>query len=126
MREYKLFLSGFLSVILLTLLSQSVCIAQQYKDVTVTGAAEISGGNQDQAKKIAIHDALRSAVEMGVGVVIQSTTEVKDFEVIKDEIKSNAEGYVKEYDIVKEGAKDGRFSVTLRVKVMTEKISEAF
>jgi len=106
--------------------SPNVCWSQEYKEITVSGTADIVSGNEEQAKKLAVHDALRTAVEMGVGVVIQSSTEVKDFEVIKDEIKSNAEGYVKEYDIIKEGAKSGRYNVTLRAKVMTEKINEAF
>ena len=120
-----LYRSVFLIILLLLMLT-GICLAQEYKDVTVTGTSEITGGNEEGAKKLAVRDALRNAVEMGVGVVIQSKTDVKDFEVIKDEIKSNAEGFVKEYDILKEGAKGGRYSVTMRAKVMTERISEAF
>ena len=114
------------SLLMLVSVLPNVCWAQEYKEITVSGTADIVGGNEDQAKKSAVRDALRTAVEMGVGVVIQSSTEVKDFEVIKDEIKSNAEGYVKEYDIIKEGTKSGKYNVSVRAKVLTEKINEAF
>ncbi|MDI9571426.1 MAG: flagellar assembly protein T N-terminal domain-containing protein [Pseudomonadota bacterium] len=115
-----------LSLLLAALLLPDVSWSQEYREITVSGTANIAAGDEEAAKKLAVRDALRTAVEMGVGVVIQSSTDVKDFEVIKDEIKSNAEGYVKEYDIIKEGARSGRYNVTLRAKVMTEKINEAF
>ncbi|HOV91159.1 MAG TPA: flagellar assembly protein T N-terminal domain-containing protein [Syntrophorhabdaceae bacterium] len=115
-----------LPLLILVSVLLNVCWSQEYKDITVSGTAVIVGDNEDQAKKLAVHDALRTAVEMGVGVIIQSSSEVKDFELIKDEIKSNAEGYIKEYDIIKEGAKNGKYNVTLRAKVLTEKINEAF
>jgi hypothetical protein len=115
-----------LSLFILFSILPNVCWSQEFKELTVSGTADIVGGNEDQAKKLAVRDALRTAVEMGVGVIIQSSTDVKDFEVIKDEIKSNAEGYVKEYDIIKEGARSGKYSVSIRAKVLTEKINEAF
>ncbi|MFZ4440368.1 MAG: flagellar assembly protein T N-terminal domain-containing protein [Syntrophales bacterium] len=123
------FLNGTIiafSLLMLVSVLPNVCWAQEYKEITVSGTADIVGGNEDQAKKSAVRDALRTAVEMGVGVIIKSSTEVKDYEVIKDEIKSNAEGYVKEYDILKEGAKSGKYNVSIRAKVLTEKINEAF
>ena len=119
---------AIIAVTLLMLVSvlSNVCWSQEYKEIIVSGTADIVSGNKDQAKKLAVQDALRTAVEMGVGVVVQSSTEVKDFELIKDEIKSNAEGFVKEYDIIKEAAKDGKYNVTLKAKVLTERINEAF
>ncbi len=126
MKKRDLFQLFVLSFLLFLLITPNISWSQEYREITVSGSADIVGGNEEQAKKLAVHDALRTAVEMGVGVVIQSSTDVKDFEVIKDEIKSNAEGYVKEYEIIKEGTKKGRYSVTLRTKVMTEKINEAF
>ncbi len=123
------FLYGTIITIYLLILFSAlpnICWSQEYKEITVSGTSDIIGGNEDQAKKMAVKEALRTAVEMGVGVVIQSSTEVKDFALIKDEIKSDAEGYVKEYDIIKEAAKNGRYNVTLKAKVLTEKINEAF
>ena len=115
-----------ITLLMLVSVLSNVCWSQEYKEITVSGTADIVRDNEDQAKKLAVQDALRTAVEMGVGVVIQSRTEVKDFELIKDEIKSNAEGFVKEYDIIKEAAKDGKYNVTLKAKVLTERINEAF
>jgi len=122
----KLFCAFFILLLFFVVLFPHISWSQEYREITVSGAADVVRGNEEQAKKSAVRDALRTAVEMAVGVVIQSSTDVKDFEVIKDEIKSNAEGYVKEYNIIKEGIRDNRYNVTLRAKVMTEKISEAF
>jgi len=126
MKTRKRFSLFIFSLMVFIAVPSNICWSQEYKEITVSGSADISGGNEEQAKKLAVHDALRTAVEMGVGVVVQSSTDVKDFAVIKDEIKSNAEGYVKEYDIIKEGTRGGRYNVTLRAKVMTERINEAF
>ncbi|MCX8110793.1 MAG: flagellar assembly protein T N-terminal domain-containing protein [Syntrophorhabdaceae bacterium] len=98
---------------------------EQYRDVQVKGSAPIKG-SEDEAKKLAIKDALRQAVEMAVGTIIKSQTEMKDFETVKDEVTSNAEGFVKSYDILRESSKGGRYEVVLIAKVMTERISEAF
>ncbi|HNZ32526.1 MAG TPA: flagellar assembly protein T N-terminal domain-containing protein [Smithellaceae bacterium] len=126
MKISKLFRLFVFSLLLFAVVLPAMSWSQEYREITVSGTADIAAGDEEAAKKLAVRDALRTAVEMGVGVVIQSSTDVKDFAVIKDEIKSNAEGYVKEYDIIKEGARSGRYNVTLRAKVMTEKINEAF
>jgi len=114
-------------VLFLTLLIFNLSSAQeQYRDVRVKGSAPIKGISEDEAKKLAIKDALRSAVEMAVGTIIKSQTEMKDFQTVKDEVTSNAEGFVKSYDILKETVSGDRFEVVLNAKVLTERISEAF
>jgi hypothetical protein len=70
------------------------------KKVTVKGVA---GGEDAGARDKAVMDAMRKAVEQGVGTFIQSQTEVENYEVIYDKIISNTEGYIDEYKVVKEG-----------------------
>ncbi|MGE4557527.1 MAG: hypothetical protein AB7D07_11955 [Desulfovibrionaceae bacterium] len=72
------------------------------------------GVDQDQA----VASALRAAVEAGVGVSVNSRTLVENFEVIKDEIVSHAQGYVTSYKIIS-SQKDasGGVAVTIDAEV---------
>lgn len=89
--------------------------------VNVSGQAMIEG-NKDTAHKKALSDAFRNAVEKGLGVWIKSETNVKDFQVKKDEILTKAEGYVIEHEILKEKDENGIYTVTIRAKVAVDKI----
>lgn len=71
----------------------------EIKEVVAFGTAAITG-TADIARDHAISDALRKAVEQGVGVFINSETAVKNFTLLKDEIYSNAQGYVASYRII--------------------------
>lgn len=70
------------------------------KTLTVKG---IAAGGEPKHRDDAIMDALRKAIEQGVGTFIQSQTEVEDYAVIYDKIISNTRGYISEYEIVEEG-----------------------
>lgn len=80
-----------------------------------------TGGTKEEA----IQDALRSAVERAVGVYIYSSTEVENFQVVKDKIISASRGYVNNYEIVKEDQKEGIFFITLNVQVNVNSIQAA-
>ncbi len=80
-----------------------------------------TGGTKEEA----IQDALRSAVERAVGVYIYSSTEVENFQVVKDKIISASRGYVNNYEIVKEDLKEGVFFITLNVQVNVSSIQAA-
>lgn len=76
--------------------------AQNNDTMTVTASGEGSGGTNmtlDQVKQLALTDAKRMALEQA-GTAIRSETEVKNFELIKDEIQSFAEGLVKVKKII--------------------------
>ena len=87
------------------------------KEVLVEGVASYEEGRRDIARDRAIKDALRKAVEQGVGTFISSETVVENYEVLKDRIFSKAEGYVSEYKVVRERAEDGLYRVLVRAKV---------
>lgn len=91
----------------------------QDRDVMVTEEAAISNGNTMGARQQALVNAFRSAVEQGVGVLIESSTLVQNAMLISDNIYSKSQGYVKTYDIVSEGKADNRdaYVVTLRATV---------
>jgi len=86
------------------------------KTVTATG----EGTTYDKAKE----DALRKAVEQGVGVALTSRTETLDSAVAYDQIITRSEGYVKTYTEQEKGNDKltGMWKVTLVCEVSTGRI----
>ena len=70
-----------------------------------------------QTRQMAIDEALRSAVEQGVGTLIDSKTKVANFEVLQDQIYSRSSGYVTDYKILSENKSSGSYTVTIRANV---------
>lgn len=89
-----------LAAVVLLALPAAAQEEQKTKTVKVRGVAE---GTDAGAHDNAVLDALRKAVEQGVGTFIQSQTEVENYEVIYDKIVSNTEGYICEYEVEKSG-----------------------
>ncbi len=94
------------------------------KEVTVTGSATIYSGNIGGAKNTALKNALRQAVEQGVGLYLDSNTLSQNYEVIKDEIFSVSQGFVSEYQVLNEGTvSDGTvYEIKINAQVEEGKI----
>jgi hypothetical protein len=87
------------------------------KEIRVQGMADITPGNVAGARDRAIEDALRKAVEEGVGIILNSETIAQDFRLIQDTILTNSKGYIKEYKIVHEGQRGWIYTVTIDAKI---------
>ncbi|MBI4084053.1 MAG: DUF4384 domain-containing protein [Candidatus Lambdaproteobacteria bacterium] len=94
-----------------------------------TGEAQLGDGTKAQVKEKAKAEALRRALEIGVGVHVTSQTTVKNLEVAKDVVNSYSKAYVKsvrevryDYDAVKEsGRYEGEFTIdTASMAAMAE------
>lgn len=94
--------------------------------VTAIGRADIIGNNKDAARTKALANAFRDAVEKGLGVWIQSNTEVKEAMLVKDQILTKAEGYVIDHEIVKESVENDVLSVTIKATVSIDRIGADF
>ena len=80
------------------------------------GAVQVQGMGADRDH--ALTNALQVAVEQVVGVTVKSSTDVVDFQVIKDEIVTHSKGYVKSYKILEETKEaDGGFTVVVDAQV---------
>ena len=74
------------------------------------------GMNYDEAER----DALRNAVEQAVGTMGDSTTLVKNSELLSDEIYKSSKGYIRNYQIVnRQMHNDGTFEVNIYADVDT-------
>jgi len=78
------------------------------------GEAAVLDDDRPAARQKAIDDALRRAVEMAAGTRVSSTTEMKDFQVKMDRVLTHAQGFVRRYEIVKEGMDGAVVQVTVR------------
>jgi hypothetical protein len=90
--------------------------AQDSKMVTAEGVAAIQGNARDIARDAAIEDAQKRAVEQAIGILIDSQTQVENYQLISDKILSQTKGYIKRYNVVGESEDSG----LLRVKINAE------
>jgi hypothetical protein len=91
---------------------------------TAQGQAAVLGGDKPAAREKAIEDALRHAVEMAVGTKITSTSEVRDFQSKMDQVLTHSQGFVKKYEILKEGMDGDVVQVTVRAYISTAELDK--
>lgn len=98
--------------------------ASAFAAVQATGTAMIFNNNEGLAKKQALNNAQRAAVEQGVGLILDSQTITKNWQLIKDEIYTSSRGFVTGYEILSEGkTSDGKsWTVTIKAEVGTADI----
>jgi hypothetical protein len=85
--------------------------------VEVAGEAAIVGDNEVGAREAARDQALRRAVEQVAGTLVTAHSETRDFISVRDEITSQAAGFVRRYDVTGTNCADGICRVTLRALV---------
>ena len=89
------------------------------KWVTVTGRAPYDGANEAMAKQQAKDDALRKAVEQVAGAMVNASSNLRDANMVRDNIVSNSRGYITEQKVLFSGpSSDGRsYLVNMEVNV---------
>lgn len=115
---------GWLAVLLLLLGLAVTVQAQESAPVTVTGMAQIIDGNTLSAREAALRDAMRKAVETGLGTLLESRTVVENFELKKDEIFSRANGYVSSYEVLEEKKQLDTYVMKVRAVVNQQKLGD--
>ena len=94
------------------------------REITVTGVATIYDENIGGARTQALKNAQREAVEQGVGAYVDATTLTQNFEVIRDEIFSASQGFIREFQVLREGRSSGgsAYEVVIRADVQDSRI----
>ncbi len=107
-----------LTLIIAVLFCGTLYAQERTGDIEVV-AEGLAGNKQD-----ALLAAKRAAVEQGIGIVIITETEVKNFMVEKDKILTNTMGSVKKYEVLKEGkTADSLYEVQIKAVVSLANIS---
>lgn len=95
--------------------------AQEFVTVEAEGMAAVENGNVERARKEAKGQLYRDALEKGIGAYVQGVTEMKDFQVVRDQVFSQSQGIVTKTDILKEWTdSDGIFHITASCTVSTK------
>jgi len=92
-------------------------------EVMVEGVGALPAqGGADIARDGALRDALRKAVEQGVGTLVSSETQVQNFQLLSDRIYSVSEGYVSSYRVIGERLDGALYRVNIRARVKLDRL----
>lgn len=114
----------FIGILAVLLLLGRVAAAQESRTVTAEGVALIQQGAVDIARDAAIEDAQKRAVEQAIGILIDSQTQVENYQVISDKILSQTKGYIKRYNIAGEVTEGNLLRVRINAEVALGKLSD--
>jgi hypothetical protein len=86
--------------------------------VTANGVADYRPNDVARSRDDAIEAAKRDAVEQVSGLVIQTESEMKNFDLVKDDVVTRSQGYIRSSKVIKEGAANNLYSVTIEAVVV--------
>lgn len=91
---------------------------EEAKEVVSSGIGSIVGGDIAHARDDAIEDALRTGVEQALGLLLSSESLVDNFQLIEDKIFTKTQGYVQNYEVIRERKRDEQlYEVTVKAIV---------
>jgi hypothetical protein len=97
---------------------QQITADQEAKEVVSSGIGSIVGDDIAHARDDAIEDALRTGVEQALGMLLSSESLVENFQLIEDKIFTKTQGYVQNYQVVREGKRNEQlYEVTVKAVV---------
>ena len=113
-------------LVILSLIAIAACeIAIAETQVTAEGvAAVVAGDDPGRIRDEALRDALRRAVEIGVGVMVRTESQMENYEVLRDQIWTATSGYVRSYQVLRETQDEDFFRITIRAVVDTLALGE--
>jgi hypothetical protein len=85
-------------------------------EVVAEGMAAVLNNNLAGARKQALLNAQRNAVEQGVGLVLDSKTQSENFEIIRDKVLTSAQGFVSRFAVLEEGPTPDQQSYRVKIR----------
>lgn len=92
--------------------------------VMAVGMAAIHNNLIDIARDKAVDNALRTAVEKVVGVMVTGSTEVENFQLKLDRILSESRGFIDHYKIISEKRDGDNYEVNIEAEVVTGRVQD--
>lgn len=117
-KKYLIFM--YLFALLMTLSIFTIASGEEARAVIATGVAD---GKSSRARDEAINDALRKAVEQGVGTFVTTELTVEQQRLVDDRIYTESRGYIQQYKVLKEGANEGLYEVKISALVKMGKLA---
>ena len=94
--------------------------AREIEIQEAVGSARMYSGEEKKAKDEALRDAMKNAIEQGVGAVLNSETEVENFQVVSDRILKKSKGSIQSYRILREGAVDNGINYEVVISAVVD------
>ncbi|MDH4246777.1 MAG: hypothetical protein OEW39_03070 [Deltaproteobacteria bacterium] len=88
--------------------------------VEATGMGAFRIDDPQRSRDEAMEAAQREAVEKASGVIISSESMMKNFELVSDEVLSRSKGFIRKYDVLKEGSDGQIFTIVIRAEVVKQ------
>jgi hypothetical protein len=92
----------------------------EVKEVIAAGVAD---GRSAKARDEALNDALRKAVEQGVGAFVTAQLTVEQQKLVEERIYTESRGYIQAYKVVREDSKNDLYEVEVSALVKMGKLS---
>ena len=124
-RIMKTFVCFFLSILCISCISHHPSFAASAPanpsnapiNASAEGVGVIVDDNTAMARDQAIQDALRLVVEQAAGTMVSSETLVQNYEVLRDRIYSQSQGYIQRYEVTDESIQGNLYKVTIQAAV---------
>ncbi|MEW6663781.1 MAG: hypothetical protein AB1512_01000 [Thermodesulfobacteriota bacterium] len=95
----------------------------QQADVKEVRSMGVADGKSAKARDEALNDALRKAVEQGVGTFVTAELTVEQQKLVEERIFTESKGYIQNYRVIREGTKDDLYEVEVAALVKMGKLS---
>jgi hypothetical protein len=113
------------TILALVLATGAFAVPDETSPITASSgesnSQEVIAGGVGKDEKLALRDAFRNAVEQVVGMVVDTTVQVENDEIIQDQILTASDGFIKEYKTISSEVQDGLTRV--RIKAVVERKS---
>ncbi|HAF95349.1 MAG: hypothetical protein A2X34_09140 [Elusimicrobia bacterium GWC2_51_8] len=91
--------------------------------VEAEGMSPVVNGDTEGAKKAALHDAMRNALGLVVGIYVSQDAMVSKSILIDENITSQTEGYIEKYEVLRESREGDFYKTKIRAHVRKEDLS---
>ncbi len=94
--------------------------------IDAKGVASFYANDPARSRDEAIEAAQRAAVEQASGVIISTESQMRNFDLVSDEVLSQSKGFIRSYDIIQQGQDGPFFNVTIRAVVVKKAFIQNF
>ena len=94
--------------------------------IDAKGVASYYANDPARSRDEAIEAAQRAAVEQASGVIISTESQMRNFDLVSDEVLSQSKGFIRSYDVIQQGQDGPFFNVTIRAVVVKKDFIQNF
>ncbi len=98
--------------------------AQSTRSIEVIGSGTIFEDDVAMGRDVAINDALRTAVEQAVGIILSSESVVENFQLLSDRVYTQSQGFIRDYKVLAESRSGNSYRVVVRATVSVSVLRE--